>query len=71
MTNPPRYRIRGKARLFYTGDDVLTLNGQEVTSTHRDAAKGHWTSAQAPPVPCRLADGTPCYVQPINLDPIC
>ncbi len=68
--NPDRYRIRGQSRRFYSGDDSMELDGSEVTSTHPDAKKTYWSSREAPPVPCRLLDGSPCYVKPINLEPL-
>ncbi len=63
-----RYRIKGESRRFYSDPDTLDLDGREVTSTHPDAIRGHWTSRVAPPVPCLLEDGTPCYVKPFNLE---
>lgn len=62
-----RYRIIGPARRFYLADDNMELNGEEVTTTHPDATAGYRASADAPPVPCRLSDGSPCYVKPIHL----
>jgi hypothetical protein len=62
-----RFRIRGAARRFYAAEDTMELDGMEVTTSHPDVKIGYRPSADSPPVPCRLMDGSPCYVKPINL----
>jgi len=62
-----RYRIIGPARRFYLDDDTMEFVDQEVTTTHPDATAGYRASADAPPVPCLMTDGSPCYVKPIHL----
>jgi hypothetical protein len=59
-------KITGPARRTYTGDDTDGLRGQLVTTTHREA-QNKFPSPASPPIPCRLPDGSPCWVQPVHL----
>lgn len=58
--------ITGPARRFYAALPDESLRGQVVTTNHRSALDPH-PSGMMPPCPCKLADGSPVWVQPIHL----
>lgn len=63
---PTTLKITGPARRHYTSEDTNQLVGELVTTTHRDG-QNKFPSPASPPIPCKLPDGSPCWVQPCHL----